>query len=205
MQRLGLNEDIADTEIQWEASFWKRQFQSKATASQKRFDWLFGVILPIACFVFDPIVFTSETALGKYKAFAYVLSFVSVMALSAWLIWGAKLKWLNGFLAGLFTVVSFISLVIGIVIFPLSLIGLIILIGVLGFTPLFCAVVFLRNSTRAYRAAKPFLEKRVLAYSFLLSALFSIVVPSVINVEINKLKHAKTNDDNSALTRVLTD
>ncbi len=205
MQRLGLNEDIADTEFQWEAKFWKRQFQNKATASQKRFDWLFGVILPIACFVFDPIVFTSETVLGKYKAFAYVLSFVSVMAMSAWLIWDAKLKWLNGFLAGLFAVVSFISLGIGIVILPLSLIGLIVLIGVLGFTPLFCAVVFLRNSIRAYRTAEPFLEKRVLAYSFLLSALFSIVVPSVLNAEIKKLKHAKMNDDNSTLTRILID
>lgn len=205
MQKLGLNEDSEDTEFQWEERFWKRQVQQRATASQKRFDWFFGVLLPVICFTFDPIVFTSETALGKYKAFAYTLSFVSVMAMAAWLIWGAKLKWLNAFLAGLFVVGGFISLGIGIIIFPISLIGLFFyFIGALGFTPLFTAVVFLRNSIRSYQSAKPFLEKRVLVYSFLLSAIFSAVVPSVINVEINKLAHKRMNENNSNLTRTLT-
>ena len=172
--------------------FWRRQFQKESTAAQKKFDWLFGVILPVACFTFDPIVFTNYGLLEDYKAFAYILSFVSVMAMSAWLIWGARLKWLNAFLAGLFIVGSIISLGIGIVIFPFSLIGLFFyFIGALGFTPLFSAMVFLRNSVRAYEAAKPFLEKKVLVYCFLLGALFSAIVPPVINVEINKLKHEK--------------
>ena len=201
MQGLMLNEN---TEIKSEKSFWKRQFQSESTASQRKFDWLFGVLLPIACFVFDPIVFSSKEFLGNYKTFAYVLSFVSVMAMSAWLIWGAQLKWLNALLAGLFIVGSIVSFGIGVIIFPISLLGLIFLIGALGFTPLFSAVVFLRNSFRAYQAAKPFLENKVLVYSFLLSALFSAVVPPVINVEFNNFKHQKTKGDSSMLTRNLT-
>lgn len=185
--------------------FWRRQFQKKATAKQIKFDWFFGVFLPVICFVFDPIIFEDKDFLGNYKAFAYLLSFVSVMAMSAWLIWGEKLKWLNAFLAGLFIVGSFISFGIGIIIFPISLIGLIVLIGALGFTPLFSAIVFLRNSIRAYRAAKPFLEKKILVYSFLLSALFTAVIPSVINVEVNKFKQKKMKEHISTPTRIFTD
>ena len=171
--------------------FWRRQFQTESTNSQKKFDWIFGVVLPVICFVFDPIVFKGDgwgaAYLGTYKPFAYLLSFVSVMAMSAWLIWGEKLKWLNTFLAGLFIVGGIVSLGISIILLPISLLGLFVIIGALGFTPVFSAVVYLRNSLRAYQAAKPFLEKSVVVYSFALSALFSAVVPSVINAEINRV------------------
>ena len=202
MQQIELNGE----EVEMEESFWKRQFQRQATKSQRKFDWFFGVFLPVVCFTFDPIVFNDGSLFGDYKTFAYVLSFVSIMAMWAWLIWGEKLKWLNAFLAGLFIVGSFISFGIGIIIFPISLIGLFFyFIGALGFTPLFSAIVFLRNSIRAYRAAKPFLEKKILVYSFLLSALFSAVIPSVINVEVNKFKQEKIKEYKSTRTRIFTD
>jgi hypothetical protein len=187
MQQLGLNEE-SDLEVK--NGFWRRQFQQEATKSQKRFDWIFGVVLPVACFFFDPIVFRTSgfggAFLGTYKPFAYILSFVSIMAMMAWLIWGAKLKWLGGALAGLFFVGGIVSLGIGIVLFPLSLFGLIIAIGALGFTPLFSALVYLRNSLRAYESARPFLEKGVLVNSFFLSLILSTVIPSVANVQIKK-------------------
>ena len=186
MTVLKLNEGTAEPR----KGFWRRQFQTEPTESQQKFDWFFGVILPIVCFVFDPIVFKGDAwgaaFLGTYKPFAYILSFVSVMALSAWLIWGEKLKWLNAFLAGLFIIGGLVSLGVGIILSPISLLGLIVIIGALGFTPLFSAVVYLRNSLRAFQAAKPFLEKSVLIRSFALGAIFSAVVPSVINAEIKR-------------------
>ncbi len=132
MIELKLNEEKTGSQ----KGFWHWQFQTESTESQKTFDWLFGVILPVSCFVFDPIVFKGDAwgaaYLGTYKPFAYILSFVSVMAMSAWLIWGEKLKWLNAFLAGLFIVGGIVSLGIGIILSPISLLGLIILIGALG-------------------------------------------------------------------------
>ena len=202
MQQLGLNENI---EIETEKGFWKRQFQTQSTRAQRKFDWLFGVILPVICFAFDPIVFTNQTFLGNYKTFGYVLSFVSIMAMAAWLIWGAKLKWLNAILAGLFIVGSVVSLGIGIIIFPISLLGLIILIGALGFTPLFTSIVFLRNSVRAFRAAKPFLERKTLVYSFSLAALLTAFIPPIANVEINKLKSEKVKIKISTPLQILND
>lgn len=187
MQQLGLNEEF---DLKAKEGFWRRQFAKEATEGQRKFDWIFGVILPVICFAFDPVIFKGNAMgtafLANYKPFAYLLSFVSVMAMAAWLIWGAKLKWLNAFLAGLFAVGGLISLGIGIVIFPVSLLGLIILIGVLGFAPLFSAMVYLRNALRAYQSAKPFLENGVLINSFILSAILSVVIPSVANVQIKK-------------------
>jgi hypothetical protein len=66
------------------------------------------------------------------------------------------------------------------------LIGLVFVIGVLGFTPIFTSVIYLRNAARAFRAAGPFIERRTLIPGFLLAALYSIVVPAVINIEISR-------------------
>ncbi len=170
--------------------FWRRQFQIQTTSKQKIFDWIFGVGLPVICFVFDPIVFKNNgvgnAILGNLKPFAYLLSFISVLAMSAWLIWGAKLKVFGVFFAGAFAVGGMISLIVGIVLVPFSLIGLIFLVGILGFTPLFSAIVFLRNAIRAYHAAKPFIEKPILIYSVVLSAIFSLMLPAVVNLEIKR-------------------
>ncbi|MDQ2747117.1 MAG: hypothetical protein M3T96_07655 [Acidobacteriota bacterium] len=193
MQTLGLEEN-KEPETEAKKGFWRRQFQQKATKLQQTFDWSFGVILPVVCFYFDPIVFKNHGILEDYQIFADILSFVSVMAMAAWLIWGAKLKWANALLAGLFSAGSAIAFGIGVILFPFSVLGLAMLIGILGFTPLFTAVVFLRNSIRAYHAAEAFLERKVIVYAFLTAALFTFVVPSVISVEINKIKRGERDN-----------
>lgn len=179
--------------------FWRRQFQIETTSKQKIFDWIFGVGLPVICFVFDPLVFKNNglgnAILGNFKPFAYILSFISVMAMSAWLIWGEKLKWLNAFLAGAFAIGGIISLAVGIVLIPFSLLGLIILIGILGFTPLISAIVFLRNAVRAFHTANPFFDKQTLVYSTVLSAIFSLTLPAVVNLEIKKSLDNVRNGD----------
>lgn len=189
MQTLELNEEqTKNTETK--KGFWRRQFQTKATVSQKKFDWIFGVILPVVCFVFDPAIFKGGAVgtayLASFKPFAYVLSFASVMAMSAWLVWGEKLKWLNGVLAGVFAVGAMISLGIGIILIPISLLGLVILIGVLGFTPLLSSIVYLRNALRAYNSAKPFLRKNLLLNAFVLSAVLSFLFPAILNLKAQK-------------------
>ncbi len=186
MQKLLLNED-GDVEIK--KTFWRRQFQKETTETQRKFDWIFGVILPVICFVCDPGIFKGYdfgfALLGTIKPFAYLLSYVSVMMMAAWLIWGTKLKWLNAFLAGLFLIGGIVSFGIGLILLPFSLLGLIILIGVLGFTPLFASVVYFRNALRAFDSAKPFLDRKVLGNAYILGAMFSLIIPAVINLEIN--------------------
>lgn len=154
-----------------------------------QFDWTFGVVLPIVCVAADPIVFRSDilvtehnVLLGDYRAFAYVLSAVSIMAMAAWLLWGQRLGEGRPFLGGLFLVGAAISTLVGVVIFPYSVIGLLFLLyGALGFTPLFAGFVFLRNAVRAIDGAADGLPKRYVFRAAALAALYALVVPFVLN------------------------
>lgn len=170
--------------------FWRRQFGAVVTAGQRKFDWWFGVFLPLVCFYFDPFIFTSwvdgQGMLHDLKLFAYILSSSSILAMAAWLLWGERLKWLNGWLAGLFFAAGLVASVIGMILIPFSLVGLLVVVGLFGFTPLFTGVVFLRNGMRAMRAAAPFFEAKTLAYVAALGGLISLVIPWLINESLSQ-------------------
>lgn len=162
--------------------FWRRQFGETVTRAQRRFDWIMGVAMPLVCFLFDPFMFRSSNDFGggmlsKYTLPAYMLAFVSIVAMVAWLLWGEKLKWLNGWLAGLFFAGSAVSLIVGTVLFPFSLIGIVLGIGLLGFTPLLASIVYLRNGVRALRATSTVMEKAVLINVAVLSGMIAIAIP----------------------------
>ncbi|MEK7723773.1 MAG: hypothetical protein AAB336_05450 [Acidobacteriota bacterium] len=182
-QTLELKEEEVD-KTEKPIRFWKRQFQTKITKKQKIFDWIFGVILPVICVVADPIVFKGAmsnrgAALGEYKPFAYLLSFVSIVLMMLFLLFGHKLKWFNSVLSGLFLVGSSVCVIVGVLLLPLSLLGLVFLVGALGFTPLFSAFVYFRNSIRAIDLAEPLMNKKLLLNLIGVSAIFSFVVPYV--------------------------
>lgn len=72
---------------------------------------------------------------------------------------------------------------------PFSLFGLLILIGALGFTPLFSAYVYGRSAVRAFKLAQLSMDKGLLAKIVLLSALFSFTLPWVLNAQFGKNWH----------------
>lgn len=180
-QSLNLNEESDDARGS-KAGFWRRQFQIEPTESQRQFDWAYGVVIPLICVAADPFIFRNNGLLADYRPFAYLLSAVSIMAMAAWLLWGKRLGWLAAPLGGLFITGSFVSFIVGAILFPFSLIGLIVLFGFLGFTPIFSGIVFLRNGFRAIYAAQDLLEERVVWQSAVLTALFALIIPYVINV-----------------------
>lgn len=166
--------------------FWRRQFGTNVTAKQRGFDWVMGVFLPIACFVFDPIVFKSSGGFGRplfgtYSVFASLLAVISIVAMVGWLTFGNKLKWLNGVFAGLFFAGSIVSFALGLVLIPYSLMGIVMLIGFLGFTPLLSTIVYSRNAVRAARSAEPFFEMQTLKYVAMLTGIFTLVLPWIVN------------------------
>ncbi len=173
--------------------FLQRQFSAVPTLSQRKFDWYFGVGLPIVCIAADPIVFRSggffepilenggHALLQKYQIFAYALSSFSILAMAAWLLWGSKLGELRPFLGGLFLVAAAISTTVGIILFPFSLLGSIVLIGMLGFTPLFSGFVFLRNSFRALESSAEDMPLKYVARAAMLAVIYALVVPFVLN------------------------
>ena len=41
--------------------FWRRQFARDFTPAQAVFDFLIGIVGPIACLIFDPFVFNGQS------------------------------------------------------------------------------------------------------------------------------------------------
>jgi len=183
MQTLGLCDEPESEKPQ---GFWRRQFQTEPTRRQRQYDWFFGVVIPLVCIFFDPFVFRGGGLLGIYRPFAYSISFISIMAMVAWLLWREKVGGFGALLAGLFFAASAVSLAVGIVLAPFSLVGLVIVIGALGFTPFFTSVIFLRNGVRALRAANVGLGRSTLVYAPILSGLFGLTVPYVLYAEVNR-------------------
>jgi hypothetical protein len=167
--------------------FWRRQFQPEPTSKQRVFDWAFGVVLPVLCFAADPVVFKGgmgNAFLGEYTPFAYTLAFVSIAAMIVWLGWGKHFRFANAIFSGLFAVGGLVSLLVGLALLPVSLLGLIVLIGALGFTPLFTSVIYLRNSYRAFLSAEKTSSPPLVRHTFFLVGLLSLVIPYLINVNL---------------------
>lgn len=170
-------------------AFLKRQFADVATHGQRKFDWTFGVGLPIVCIAADPVVFRPglffephDLLLPQYQIFCYALSSVSILAMTAWLLWGSRLGEVRPFLGGLFLVAAAISITVGIVIAPFSALGVIFAgVGLLGFTPLLSGLVFLRNSFRALESSAEDMPLKYVARAAMLAVIFSLVVPFVLN------------------------
>jgi hypothetical protein len=180
-QTLNLQNDESNCQSETRVGFWSRQFQIEPTQAQRKFDWAYGVVVPLVCVAADPIVFRDQGLLEEYRPFAYLLSSISIMAMAAWLLWGKRLGWLAAPLGGLFIAGGLVSFVVGAILFPISFIGLVVLIGFLGFTPIFSGLVFLRNGSRAIYAAQDCMEDRLVWQSAALAALFALVIPFVIN------------------------
>ena len=166
--------------------FWDRQFSKHVTRPQLFFDVLLGVIAPILCFIFDPIVFTQRLGrnpfgpdISRFSVVVYLFSAISILTLALWLMLRERSGYINAIFAGILLSGAVFSFLIGILILPLTLIGLILLIGVFGFTPFLTAFVYLRNAMRALNTAKPLLEQPRLSALFLLGAVL-VLAPSVV-------------------------
>lgn len=137
--------------------FWKRQFMGPATTPQIIFDVVFGVVGPVLCFVFDPIAFRGHfmgrPLYANFQIFVYLVSAIGIVVLYAWLFLGKRLSFGHTVVSGILFGCAILSATIGIVILPLSLLGLMVGIGIFGFTPFATSLVYFRNAFRAARSS----------------------------------------------------
>ena len=68
--------------------FFKQQFDYNVTNAQRGFDVSFGIVLPILCFIFDPIFFHGllipDALFGSFQLFAYGVAIIEIPALTLW-------------------------------------------------------------------------------------------------------------------------
>jgi hypothetical protein len=136
-------------------SFWRRQFSPEATELQNAFDWIMGIALPIFCLVTDPILFRPDGILDleKSRTFVYLWIGAGIVTLALWLSIGDRIRRVSRLVACILLLGTLCAFAIGIVLFPFSVIGLRILIGLFGFVPFFTGFAFLRNGVRAMQQA----------------------------------------------------
>lgn len=140
-------------------AFLRRQFLAPTTRAQTVFDVLFGIVAPILCFIFDPVVFRSDDGFAlfpNYQAFAYLVSGIEILLLVVWRVWGGNHQAGAQLVAGMLMAGALFSGIIGLLLLPCSLIGLFLGIGVFGFIPFLTALVYFRNAKSGFKvAAKP--------------------------------------------------
>ena len=202
MQTLDVLDDNTRFLNQRKVGFWSRQFSSNVTSAQLIFDVIVGVIAPILCFIFDPIIFNDSLNLelaphpiARYKLFVYLFSAVSIVTLSLFLTQKIKSGRLRAIIAGILLSGALCSLAIGIIILPFSVLGLIFFfIGILGFTPFLTAFVYLRNAVRAVNAAKPVLAQRKLMAMLALGGVLVSGPCLLLQVQIERVVTQSMND-----------
>jgi len=167
--------------------FWRRQFADAPTPAQVRFDVIFGLVLPVLCFVFDPIVFRSSIfvhADGVYRhlrLFAYSASALEMATLACWLFVVRRHPAWSRPAGGVLAAGALFSFALGLAILPFSVLGMLFAgVGALGFIPFVTAFVYLRNARRALRlnrTGEPVRGGASAAFAFGLA--FALGVPAV--------------------------
>jgi hypothetical protein len=174
--------------------FWRRQFLATSTTRQLIFDVVFGALMPILCFYLDPgiirgnlsasILNNNLSILNNNNLFIYSFSALAIVTLLFWLVFGHRMGSAGSFTGGVLLSAATLSFAIGVIIFPMALLGLVVLIGALGFIPLLTAFVYLRNAVRAIESAVPHFKEPVLAAVLLLGVLTAVGLPVLAQWQI---------------------
>ncbi len=169
--------------------FWRRQFGEDRTDAQQIFDVVFGLIAPILCFYFDPIVFKGsfvrESTIQSYQLFAYGVTAVEVSVLAVWLLFGDRLGGWSRPVGGVLISGAVFSAAIGVAILPLSIIGLILVIGIFGFIPFITAFVYLRVGWRALKSEESTTPVSW-ANALLIGAILSLGIPALLSLYVSR-------------------
>jgi hypothetical protein len=162
------------------------------------FDVVFGIVAPVLCLYFDPLVFRDWSyssglclpvlGLKQYAPFAYLAIGLGAALLAAWLIAGERLAHWAGLLAGVFFVGAGLAAFLGFVLLPISLPMLIALCsGSLGLIPFVTAFVYLRHAWRTFRYA-PEAQSPVqwarLGALFLTGVVLVLTIPGVVQWQV---------------------
>ena len=151
---------------------------------------IFGVVLPIFFLVIDPIVFQGgffgeQPILGRFKLFAYLFCGLQIGVFLCWRAMPRHLAPAAGLIGGILLAGALFSFIVGVLMLPLSLFALIILIGIVGFTPFLTAFVYLRTGIRAMKAQQrnPIFGSRFLMA--MLTGLLAVALPALVSFQIS--------------------
>lgn len=197
-----MNSILASNAIEDRGGFWARQVGDSPTSRQVVFDVVFGILMPLFCFYFDPGIIRARfsTQLGELSVILYGFSGLAILTLSIWLVFGHRMRSLTAIFGGVLVAGAIISFSIGVMILPLTLIGIIFVIGLLGFVPFLTGFVYLRNALRAIGHGGPAAYRSPRVATVVFSAMIAIGLPGMAQwavIEIVRQSIAEILDQNS--------
>ena len=179
--------------------FWPRQFALVPTRAQDRFDAIFGVILPVLCFMADPVYFKTgfmndgEPIFARFQLVVYLITTVEM---GSFLVWRTFRKHVSGYapiFAGVFFAGAVFSCVIGLAMLPLTIFALLFLIGVFGLIPFVTAFAYFRSGVRAMRIPRTDLRSSARLAGVVLGATLAITLPFVVSTEWERVVSTSVN------------
>lgn len=203
MNGLGLSQPGHSRERESRAArrraFLRRQLGEAVTPAQTKFDVAFGVVLPLLCFVSDPFVFRSfgggRGLLDRFQLFTYVLAAFEMTALCVWMLARGRLGEWAAAAGALLLAGALFCYAVGLVLLPFSLLGLLLLVGALGFTPFLTGFVYLRNGVRAVRLARNALSFRAnFVGSLAIGAVLVFGVSALVDAGVSRFVSASVQD-----------
>lgn len=150
------------------------------------FDFVWGMVMPIVCLVFDPLLFKqgdfkddpllwmdgaggAKMHIGEHAYYAWPLLAGEIATLGAVLVYGKRLRPVAPLLAGALFVGFLVALCLGALLSPLALLtALLYGIGLLGFTPMFTCWTYYRRMRLMWSLTK---GERSLERQYALAAL----------------------------------
>ena len=180
--------------------FWQCQFGSEVTRPRIVFDIAFGIVGPILCFAFDPVVFRGGIGGGplfpNLKIYVYLFSALEVVMLSFWLLAKAGSQLWNDLAGAVLLVGGIFCLAAGLILLPFSLLGLMFGagMGIFGFTPFLTGIVYLRNGVRALRSPRTDVPAFNRMAIILLGSLAAIGAPLLLGIAIHRTVESSVDE-----------
>jgi hypothetical protein len=169
-----------------------------------------GIVAPVLCLIADPVVFKGGDEhggiLARHWIFGYGFIALEVATLAAWLASRGRLGPLCGIAAGTLLTRAFFAAAMGLFLLPLSIVGLLLIIGLLGFTPWLTAYAYLHQGKLALDRARARAGWTRVAAGLCLGSLLAFGLPAWTQVRVQRAWReavaAVADGDESARSRV---
>ena len=123
------------------------------SSNWETFEWMFGCVLPIVCFALEQGALGGLTPLGRYRVLLLPFVGAEIALFAWWKLWPVRSVVVSTLVAGALAIGAFVAGLIGFVLLPISAIGVLFLIGFLGFVPFGTAIAFGRVAERTCKYA----------------------------------------------------
>ncbi len=147
-------------------------------------DLIFVLVLPTICLLIDPVVFVEANEAVTYAA--YIL-FPTLMACFYATSWFGGTSFFSSILEGTLLLGAGLALAVGLLLLPLTIIGLFFLIGALGLVPFFTAKRFYK---RYQDLRNKFPEDFTHPFGIILGLTLPFLLPAIVHNHITKQQTA---------------